>query len=39
MSAVNSLYHIVINTYRREMTIPYETSEHSELEWNDYRLT
>ena len=28
MSAVNSLYHIVINTYRREMTIPYETSEH-----------
>ena len=28
MSAVNSLYHIVINTYRREMTIPDETREH-----------
>ena len=28
MSAVNSIYHIVINTYRREMTIPDETSEH-----------
>lgn len=28
MSAVNSIYHIVINTYRREMTIPNETSEH-----------
>ena len=28
MSAVISLYHIVINTYRRQMTIPDETSEH-----------
>ena len=28
MSAVNSIYHIVINTYRREMTIPDGTSEH-----------
>ena len=28
MSAVNSIYHIVINTYRREMTIPDESSEH-----------
>ena len=28
MSAVSSLYHIVINTYRRQMTIPDETSEH-----------
>ena len=28
MSAVNSIYHIVINTYRREKTIPDETSEH-----------
>ena len=28
MSAVSSLYHVVINTHRREMTIPDETSEH-----------
>lgn len=28
MSAVSSLFHIVINTYRREMTIPDQTSEH-----------
>ena len=27
MSAVNSIYHIVINTYRREMTIPDETGQ------------
>ena len=28
MSAVSSIYHVVINTYRRQMTIPDETSEH-----------
>lgn len=28
MSAVSSMYHVVINTYRRQMTIPDETSEH-----------
>ena len=28
MSAVSSMFHIVINTYRRQMTIPDETSEH-----------
>ena len=28
MSAVSSMYHVVINTYRRQMTIPEETSEH-----------
>ena len=28
MSAVSSMYHIVINTYRRQMTIPDSTSEH-----------
>ena len=28
MSAVSSLFHVVINTYRRQMTIPDETSEH-----------
>lgn len=28
MSATISLFHIVINTLRREMTIPDETSEH-----------
>ena len=28
MSAVSSVYHVVINTYRRQMTIPDETSEH-----------
>ena len=27
MSTVNALYHIVINTYRREMTIPDTSSE------------
>ena len=27
MSAVSSMYHVVINTYRRQMTIPDETSE------------
>ena len=34
MSAVSSIFHVVINTYRRQMTIPDETSEHM-----DYRLT
>ena len=28
MSAVSSMFHVVINTYRRQMTIPDETSEH-----------
>ena len=28
MSAVSSIFHVVINTYRRQMTIPDETSEH-----------
>ena len=28
MSAVSSIYHVVINTYHRQMTIPDETSEH-----------
>ena len=28
MSAVSSIFHVVINTYRRQMTIPNETSEH-----------
>ena len=30
MSAVNSIYHIVINTYRCEMTIHDETSAQHE---------
>ena len=28
MSAVSSMFHVVINTYRRQLTIPDETSEH-----------
>ena len=28
MSAVSSIFHVDINTYRRQMTIPDETSEH-----------
>lgn len=28
MSAVSSMYHVVINTHSRQMTIPDETSEH-----------
>lgn len=28
MSAVSSIYHVVINIYRRQMTIPDETCEH-----------
>ena len=28
MSAVSSMFHVVINTHRRQMTIPDETSEH-----------
>ena len=28
MSAVSSIFHVVINTYRRQMTIPDQTSEH-----------
>ena len=28
MSAVSSIFHVVINTYRRQMTITDETSDH-----------
>ena len=28
MSAVSSIFHVVINTYRRQMTIPDQTCEH-----------
>lgn len=27
MSAVTAIYHLVINTYRREMTLPLQSSE------------
>ena len=48
MSAVSSIFHVVINTYRRQMTIPDETSEHlyrytwsivkSNLSYHRYRI-
>ena len=47
MSTVNALYHIVINTYRRQMTLDNVQSEDEfrqmveadGLQWNDYKLT
>ncbi len=47
MSTVNALYHIVINTYRRQMTLGDAQSEDEfrqmveadGLQWNDYKLT